>query len=322
MDEHIIRTEELRRTYGASRSSAGFEAVRGVDLAVARGELYALLGTNGAGKTSLLEVIEGIAPATGGWARVLGHDPYTERATVRRHTGIMLQEGGFPAELTVAEMAGTWARTLTRPRDVDEVLGEVSLSHRKDVAVKSLSGGERRRLDLALAILGGPQVLFLDEPTTGLDPESRRDAWQLIRRLIDTGATIVLTTHYLEEAEELADRIGIMHDGVLVREGTAAQIVADEPARISFHLDPTAPDLPALFGRHSRGSARGARGDGQRHTIVTHRLQEDLRHLLDWAHQHEVHLDQLEARAASLEQAFLAIAQESTRAEPMAEVAA
>src|SRR5699024_4041122 len=114
------------------------------------------------------------------------------------------------------------------------------------------SGGERRRLDLALAILGGPQVLFLDEPTTGLDPESRRDAWQLIRRLLESGVTIMLTTHYLEEAEELADRIGIMHDGVLVREGTAAQIVADEPARISFHLSPDAPDLPALFGRHER----------------------------------------------------------------------
>src|SRR5699024_797437 len=136
-------------------------------------------------------------------------DPSTERATVRRHTGIMLQEGGFPAALTVAEMATTWARTLSAPRDVNEVLGEVALSHRRQIPVKSLSGGERRRLDLALAILGGPQVLFLDEPTTGLDPESRRDAWQLIRRLLESGVTIMLTTHYLEEAEELADRIGI-----------------------------------------------------------------------------------------------------------------
>lgn len=303
MDEEIITVEALHRTYGRTRSTPGFDAVRGVSLHVGRGELYALLGTNGAGKTSLLEVIEGIAPATSGRARVLGKDPHRERAAVRPHTGIMLQEAGFPPQLKVAELARVWSRTLSRPRDVGEVLGEVGLSHRAGVAVKSLSGGERRRLDLALAILGGPAVLFLDEPTTGLDPESRRAGWDLIRSMVDDGVTVVLTTHYLEEAEELADRIGIMHEGRLVREGTAAQIVADEPARISFVLPEPAPALPALYGRH-----RVRTGRTVRHTISTHRLQADLRLLLNWADQVGIELAELNARAASLEQAFLAIA--------------
>ena len=304
MDEKVITVEALRRTYGSTRSAAGFDAVRGVDLHVERGELYALLGTNGAGKTSLLEVVEGLAPATAGSVRVLGRDPRADRAALRPHTGIMLQEAGFPPELRVTELLRTWSRTLTRPRDVGTVLGEVGLSHRADVAVKSLSGGERRRLDLALAILGRPTVLFLDEPTTGLDPESRRASWDLIRGMVDDGLTVVMTTHYLEEAEALADRIGIMHEGRLVREGTAAQIVADEPARISFALPPGTPALPALYGRH-----RVRTGHREvRHTVSTERLQADLHRLLNWAEEHQVTLEHLDARMASLEQAFLAIA--------------
>lgn len=304
MDQNIISVSGVRRSYGTGRANR-FEAVRGVDLSIRRGELYALLGTNGAGKTSLLEVIEGLAPASSGSVEVLGLDPYAQRAAVRRHTGIVLQEAGFPAELKTGEMATSWAASLTSARPVRQVLTEVGLDHRMDVAVKSLSGGERRRLDLALALLGGPEVLFLDEPTTGLDPESRRSTWALIRRLLDEGVTVVLTTHYLEEAEELADRIAIMHQGEVVREGTAAEIVADEPARISFVLPADAPGLPALVGRHqSRTGAHGVR-----HTISTTALQGDLRRLLEWAETESVDLEHLDARAASLEQAFLAIAE-------------
>ncbi len=326
----VIRLDDVRRTYAGRSRSGAFEAVRGVDLQVRRGELFALLGTNGAGKTSLLEVVEGIAPATAGQVQVLGKDPYRDRAAVRRHTGIMLQEAGFPAELKVTEMASAWARTLSRPRPVPEVLAEVALSHRADVAVKSLSGGERRRLDLALAILGRPEVLFLDEPTTGLDPESRRSTWDLIRRMVGEGVTVVLTTHYLDEAEELADRIAIMDHGRIVRSGTAAQIVADEPARISFVLpdpgspDPGSPDpgtrdsgtpvpggarggaeLPPLAGQHR---TRPHHHGGVQHTIVTRDLQQDLHRLLNWASVHDLDLAELQARSASLEQAFLTIA--------------
>ena len=217
-DTGIITVRDLRRRYGGS-GGRGFEAVRGVTFSVCRGELFALLGTNGAGKTSTMEVLEGLAPPTRGTVRVLGCDPCRDRARVRRRMGIVLQEGGFPSDLTVAEAGRMWAGTLSAPRPVPEALELAGLGHRAGVAVRSLSGGERRRLDLAMAILGRPEVLFLDEPTTGLDPESRRRTWQLIRGLLGSGTTIMLTTHYLEEAEALADRVAIMHQGRIVRAG-------------------------------------------------------------------------------------------------------
>src|ERR1035437_2073741 len=196
-DNGVITVRDLRRRYGGT-GGRGFDAVRGVTFSVRRGELFALLGTNGAGKTSVMEVLEGLAPPAQGAVRVLGCDPCRERALVRRRMGIMLQEGGFPPDLTVAETGRMWAGTLSAPRPVAEALGLVSLGHRAGVAVRSLSGGERRRLDLAMAILGRPEVLFLDEPTTGLDPESRHRTWLLIRELLAAGTTVVLTTHYLE----------------------------------------------------------------------------------------------------------------------------
>ena len=307
MNENIITIDGLRRSYHAPGSSP-FGAVRGVDLTIARGELFALLGTNGAGKTSLMEVVEGMALPTAGRVRVLGHDPYVDRRRIRPHTGIMLQEAGFPADLKVSEMVRTWGRTLSRPRPVAEMIDAVGLSHRSDVAIKSLSGGERRRLDLALAIMGRPDVLCLDEPTTGLDPESRRGAWGLVRSLIADGVTVVLTTHYLEEAEELADRLAIMHEGRIVREGTPAQIVAGEPARITFSLPRGAEAPPPLRGRHAVTESHL----GVRHEITTDQMQADLGTLLWWADARGVELGALDARAASLEQAFQAIVDGST----------
>lgn len=302
MTTSVIQASGVRRRYGSGRSS--FEAVRGVDLQVRQGELFALLGTNGAGKTSLMEVLEGLAPASAGEVEVFGLDPYRQRARVRPRTGIMLQEAGFPADTKAIEMLRTWAATCTNPRDVEEVLTSVGLGHRAGVSVKSLSGGERRRLDLAIAIVGNPAVLFLDEPTTGLDPESRRDAWEIVRGLLADGCTVFLTTHYLEEAEELSDRLAIMHEGVVVAEGTVADIVADEPARISFTVPSGSPQLPPLLGwGEVTPSAVGVRA----HVSTAH-LQDDLATLLVWAAEHELHLDDLDARAASLEQAFLRIA--------------
>lgn len=297
MTDSVITVEGLRRSYGRQGE---FEAVRGIDLTVERGELFALLGTNGAGKTSTMEVLEGLAPATEGSVRVFGCDPYTQRSQVRPYTGIVLQEAGFPATSSVRELMQVWSATLAQSRSIDETLEDLHLTHRAKVSVRSLSGGERRRLDLALAILGCPQLLFLDEPTSGLDPESRARLWGLVRKLLGEGVTVVLTTHYLEEAEALADRIAIMQSGVIVREGTPAQIVAGLPSTISFSMAASVAQLPPLFGETAQIN--------DRIEITTSRPQADLSSLLNWADTHNLELGALEARAGSLEQAFLSIA--------------
>lgn len=297
----IISARDLRRTYGKGAKS--FEAVRGVDLDVRRGELYALLGTNGAGKTSTLEILEGLATPSGGSVSVLGHDPYRDRFKVRPHTGVMLQDAGFPPDLTAREVMRMWFGMVTDARAIDDVLAQVDLAHRGDVRVKSLSGGERRRLDLALAIMGRPELLFLDEPTTGLDPQSRRLTWDLITALLKQGVSVMLTTHYLEEAEELADRIAIMHDGVIAREGTIDQIVATENARITFRGDDHGLDLAGL-----PALAAAPRREREVNIIESIDLQATLAALLAQAAGAQITLPHLEARSASLEQAFLAVA--------------
>ncbi|MFG2378826.1 ABC transporter ATP-binding protein [Streptomyces sp. NPDC048504] len=301
--EHVIEVTDLRRGYGG-----GFEAVRGITFSVRRGEVFALLGTNGAGKTSTVELLEGLAPASGGRVRVLGHDPYSERAAVRPRTGVMLQEGGFPSELTVAETARMWAGCTSGARPEAEALALVGLARRADVRVKQLSGGERRRLDLALALLGEPEVLFLDEPTTGLDAEGRRDTWELVRALRDGGTTVLLTTHYLEEAEGLADRLAILSEGRIAVTGTPAEVTAGRPSRISFELPSGyfVEDLPPLgelgvVGHEVAGSVV---------RLETHELQRAATGLLVWAERARIELRRLEVRSASLEEAFLGIARE------------
>ncbi|OKJ34605.1 multidrug ABC transporter ATPase [Streptomyces sp. CB01580] len=294
--DSVIEASGVRRRYADD-----FEAVAGVSFSVGRGELFALLGTNGAGKTSTVELLEGLAAPDGGTVRVLGHDPYRERAAVRPRIGVMLQEGGFPSELTVTETLRMWAGCTSGARPTGEALDLVGLAHRARVRVKQLSGGERRRLDLALALLGRPEVLFLDEPTTGLDAEGRRETWELVRELRDGGTTVLLTTHYLEEAESLADRLAIMHRGRIVTAGTPAEVTASRPARIRFELpeDVQAARLPL--------SLRAA-ADGRRIEIRTHALPESLTELLLWARESDVSLHGLDARSASLEEAFLDIA--------------
>ncbi|MEU5437892.1 ABC transporter ATP-binding protein [Streptomyces sp. NPDC020719] len=322
----VIEVEELRRTY-----AGGFEAVRGISFSVARGELFALLGTNGAGKTSTVELLEGLAAPSAGTVRVLGHDPYTERTAVRPRTGVMLQEGGFPSELTVAETVRMWAGCTTgaekgarRSRSlrgggraaggpVGEALELVGLDRRADVRVKQLSGGEKRRLDLALALLARPEVLFLDEPTTGLDAEGRHDTWELVRDLRDSGTTVLLTTHYLEEAEALAERLAILHEGRIAAAGRVDEVVAAQPSHISFELPDGyhLGDLPPL----ARLGVSSHECVGRTVRLRTTELQHAATGLLLWARDSRVELRGLDVRSASLEEAFLQIAreQESTR---------
>ena len=294
-----IRVRGLRRTYG--RGASAYEAVRGVDLDIAAGSITALLGTNGAGKTSTLEVIEGLARPTAGTVRVLGLDPVADRASVRRHTGVLLQRSGFSGDLTVRETLRMWAATVTGARSVDDALAMLRLDDRAGTLVRSLSGGEQRRLDLACTLMGDPDVVFLDEPTTGLDPESRRDVWHLVRGLRGRGATVLLTTHHLEEAEELADRLEILHQGRVVRSGTPGEISGEHPSTIRFET-PAVP-LPDRLPARSITTDRGL-------TVVeTDDLQVTLTELLGWAGRHDVRLSALEARSASLESVFLDIAE-------------
>ena len=303
----ILEAERITRTYGAKKDA--FTAVKDVSFSVGQGELVSLLGTNGAGKTSLVEVLEGLAAPTSGTVRLFGGDPIRQRSTISPRTGIMLQEAGFAQDLTVRETLRMWAGTLSRPRPIAEALELVELGSRADVRVKALSGGERRRLDLAMATLGRPDVLFLDEPTTGLDPASRRRTWDLVRSMLDDGVTVMLTTHYLEEAEELADRVLIMSAGEIVMQGTVPEIVASQPSRISVLLptDPQERDiltgvltgLPASLGGPTR-----VRNNLR---IDTSDLQVTLTSLLRLADQHGIRLHDLDARSASLEQAFLAV---------------
>ncbi|MFG3404381.1 ABC transporter ATP-binding protein [Streptomyces sp. NPDC048142] len=296
VDGPVIEANGVRRRY-----AGGFEAVSGISFSVARGELFALLGTNGAGKTSTVELLEGLAPPSDGTVRVLGHDPYRERAAVRPRTGVMLQEGGFPSDLTVRETVRMWSACTTGARPAAEALETVGLTARGDVRVKQLSGGEKRRLDLALALTSRPEVLFLDEPTTGLDAEGRQETWELVRALRDNGTTVLLTTHYLEEAEALADRLAIMHQGRIVTTGTIAEVTARQPARIRFVLPESVP--AARLPLSLRAAAEGARVE-----IRTPALQESLHELLEWARESGVRLHGLDARSASLEEAFLDIA--------------
>ncbi|MFC1433655.1 ABC transporter ATP-binding protein [Streptacidiphilus sp. N1-3] len=303
--ENVVEVAGAHRRYGG-----GFEAVRGVSFQVARGEVFALLGANGAGKTSTVELLEGLARPSAGTVRVLGRDPYAERALVRPETGVMLQEGGFPSGLTVTETATMWAGCVSGARPVAEALHLVGLDARVGVRTGQLSGGERRRLDLALALLGRPRMLFLDEPTTGLDAQGRRDTWELVRGLTAEGTTVLLTTHYLEEAEALADRLAVMREGRIVACGTPAEVTGSRPSRISFDLPPgwfpgDLPPLPELgVLRHETF--------GQRVVLHTERLQPSLTALLGWARDRRLDLDRLDARSASLEEAYLALTDGTT----------
>ncbi|HEY1776596.1 MAG TPA: ABC transporter ATP-binding protein [Solirubrobacteraceae bacterium] len=213
-----IEVLQLRKSYGET------EAVRGIDFTVARGEIYGMLGPNGAGKTSTVEILEGYRQRSSGSVSVLGYDPQSRPLALRQRVGIVLQSSGIYNQVRVREVIAHFAGFYPHPRDVDEVVELVGLSEKRDERARRLSGGQRRRLDLALALIGDPELIFLDEPTTGFDPAARRNAWQTIRSLKDLGKTVLLTTHYLDEAQELADRVAIVKGGQILAEGSPAEL--------------------------------------------------------------------------------------------------
>ncbi|MBA2505258.1 MAG: ABC transporter ATP-binding protein [Thermoleophilaceae bacterium] len=213
MRERAILVRDLRMSYGP------VEAVRGISFEVDKGEVFGLLGPNGAGKTSTVEILEGYRRRTGGEASVLGFDPAARPRELRQQIGIVTQEGGFYPRATVREGVELAGLPYPSPRDPGETLELVGLADRGEVRVQDLSGGQRRRLDLALALVGDPGLVFLDEPTTGFDPAARRAAWEVVRKLAELGKTVLLTTHYLEEAQALCDRVAIVKDGLVVAEG-------------------------------------------------------------------------------------------------------
>lgn len=302
--ETVIQASNLVRRYSKGRKAKeDFCAVDHISFEVYRGEVFGLLGTNGAGKTSTLEVLEGLAPASAGSVTIFGRDPFSDRALLRPKMGIMLQSGGLPSQLSVLETVQMWHGTCSNPLDPHEVLAAVGLLHRLDVKVGALSGGEQRRLDLCCALLGNPELLFLDEPTTGLDPESRRNVWDLLLRLKAQGVTMILTTHYLEEAEKLCDRIAIMNFGTIAREGTLSELVETVSSEITLSTTAIPPRLPGTT----------IISEGNHHTISTNRLPDDALAILQWARENQVELEDFSARPASLDKVFMNIADASER---------
>jgi ABC-2 type transport system ATP-binding protein len=217
-DAPAILVRDLRKAYGET------EAVRGIDFEVQRGEVFGLLGPNGAGKTTTVEILEGYRERSSGIVSVLGHDPGQRPAELRARVGIVLQSSGMYRHITVEEAIAHWARLYPHPRDVAEVIELAGLAGLEDQRIRTLSGGQARRVDFALALIGDPELIFLDEPTTGFDPAARRAAWEVIRQLADLGKTVLLTTHYLDEAQALADRVAIVKDGRILAEGAPSEL--------------------------------------------------------------------------------------------------
>jgi len=261
--ELAIEVSELRKSYGP------VEAVRGLSFGVERGEVFGLLGPNGAGKTTTVEILEGYRPRSAGQVRVLGQDPEERDRRLHERIGIVLQSCGFYPRVTVREAVAHFAKAYPAPRDPGETIALVGLEQKADARTKDLSGGQRRRLDLALALVGDPELVFLDEPTTGFDPAARRTAWGVVRRLKELGKTVLLTTHYLDEAQELADRVAIVKDGRIVAEGPPDRLgPGSSRYRVSYlsdgrRVEHQTDDPTELLHRLTRDAlARGERLEG------------------------------------------------------------
>ncbi len=301
-DELVIRVRGLQKRYG------DHDAVRGIDLAVRRGEIFAFLGPNGAGKTTTVEILEGFRQASAGSVEVLGQNPWRAPGSWRSRLGIVLQESGTEPGLTVRECVALYAGYYPSPRNIDETIALVGLAPQAGERATSLSGGQRRRLDVGLALIGDPELIFLDEPTTGFDPSARRAAWEVVDGLRRLGKTIFLTTHYMEEAERLADRIAVIASGQIVAEGTPQTLGGreQEAVRISFRLpgDVDAGDLPAAL------AGRVLRAEDGRLRLSSQSVTADLHRLSGWALDHGFELDSLEVSRPTLEDVYLQLTHE------------
>jgi ABC-2 type transport system ATP-binding protein len=287
-----IEVRGLRKSYG------DVEAVAGIDLSVGVGEVFALLGPNGAGKTTSVEILEGYRERSAGEVSVLGHDPAKRERAFRRRIGIVLQSTGIDPYLTVRETVDMFATYYPQPRNVDEVLELVGLDEKRDTRVLKLSGGQQRRLDVAIALAGDPELLFLDEPTTGFDPSARRNAWVIVQNLTALGKTVFLTTHYMDEAQTLANRVAVISRGMIVAEGPPSSLGGrDVAVSIIRFRAPDDADLPEI----ARGVVRTANGYELRSSDPTRALHE----LTGWAIDQGVELEGLEVTRPTLEDIYL-----------------
>ena len=302
----VIRVEHLSKRY------ADTLALNDLSFSVEPGEVYALLGENGAGKSTTVEILEGHRKADSGTVEVLDRSPWNAGRDFRDRIGIVLQASGVEAEFTVREVIDLYGGCYRSPRPLDEVVALVGLDEKVDARVGSLSGGQRRRVDLALGIIGRPHVLFLDEPTTGFDPAARRRSWDLIESLGSDGTTVLLTTHYLDEAEHLADRVGVLAAGRLIAEGTPEQLINRASGTVvSFMLPESVAVADAgsvfgpLFGAEVRLAGRLVEATIDHPTAAVHRLT-------GWALDAGVELESLAVHRASLEDVYLALTVEGT----------
>jgi ABC-2 type transport system ATP-binding protein len=296
MPSAAIEIRGLRKSYGA------VEAVRGIDLTVSEGEVFGLLGPNGAGKTTTVEIVEGFRRRDAGTVSVLGFDPATGNRRLKQQIGIVLQKTGIDPYLTVAETIDMFRGYYPAPRPRDEVIELVGLTEKRDAKVTKLSGGQQRRLDVAIALAGDPRLLFLDEPTTGFDPGARRSAWEVIKNLAALGKTIFLTSHAMDEVEYLADRVAIIAAGRIVAEGTPSTLAGRQTAAtvVRFLLPAGVTELPLQL-------RQGATIDGANVEMATDDPTRTLYDLTSWAVQAQLSLDGLEVARPSLEDVYLEI---------------
>ncbi len=285
---------------GLVKSYSGVPAVRGIDLAIRPGEVFALLGPNGAGKTTTVEILEGYRTRDQGEVSVLGVDPGRQRSRLKSRTGVVLQSTGIDPYLTVRETIAMYASFYPHPRPADEVIQLVGLEDKRNARVRKLSGGQQRRLDVGIALVGRPELLFLDEPTTGFDPSARREAWGVIKNLAALGMTVLLTTHYMDEAQFLADRVAVIAAGRVVAEGTPEALGDPWLAATRIRYRPPADAIPP----HGLTAPQGP--DGYVEIIPDDPVQA-VHQLTGWAIDHGVRLDGLQVIRPSLEEIYLAL---------------
>ena len=293
MNDRVVEVNDLRKSYG------DLEAVRGISFHVDRGEVFAMLGPNGAGKTTTTEILEGYRTRSAGDVAVLGHDPAKRERSLKERVGIVLQSTGIDPFLTVTETIEMYAGYYPSRRPTDEVIEVVGLAEKRDTRVNKLSGGQQRRLDVAIALAGDPELLFLDEPTTGFDPNARRNAWEVAKNLISIGKTVFLTTHFMDEAQYLADRVVVIAGGLIVAEGPPASIAGREQmrTRIRFRLPNGTPDPDPRVRRLPDGTYELQ--------VEANETTKTVHDLTGWALDHGFELEAFEITLPTLEDVYL-----------------